>query len=250
MPADDLERLIAALEAGPSVADWIAAVSTLLTAFIAIGALFYAARQIKEAKAARELTSELEVKRAQPYVVVYTEESAATNLAIDLVVKNFGPTAATDVRVVLEPWPERTGRPEEGTRVGIPTFPVLAPGQEWRTSWVWSPERQDSGLPDRHEGFVTFLGIDDVELTSPVVLDLSIYTHREWIEVRGIHDAAQALRDIRDNQKKWTEDIHGGLNVVTRDGAAKDERQRIRMEELRRAHTDRAARTNTSPEQA
>ncbi|MGW9269060.1 hypothetical protein [Microbacterium sp. NPDC055599] len=247
MPTDDLDRIFAALEAGPSVTDWISAIATLLTAFIAIGALFYAAGQIKEAKAARLLASDLEVKRAQPYVVLYTEQSAATNLAIDLVIKNFGPTAATDVRVVLDPWPERAGRSDDGARVGIPTFPVLAPGQEWRTSWVWTPDRERSELPARHEGFVTFLGIDDEEFTSPVVLDLGIYTHREWIEVRGIHDAAQALRDIRDNQKKWTEDLHGSLSVVTRDGAAKDERERNRMEEVR---ARRAARATTPPEQA
>ncbi len=113
MPTDDLDRLFAALEAGPSVTDWISAIATLLTAFIAIGALFYAAGQIKEAKAARQLASDLEVKRAQPYVVLYTEQSAATNLAIDLVIKNFGPTAATDVRVVLDPWPERAGRSDD-----------------------------------------------------------------------------------------------------------------------------------------
>lgn len=250
MPPDDLDRIIAALAADHSITDWIAAISALLTAFIAIGALFYAAGQIKEARAARELTSDLEVKRAQPYVVMYTEESAATDLAIDLVIKNFGPTAATDVRVVLDPWPERAGRSDDSARVGIPAFPVLAPGQEWRTSWVWTPDREHSKLPERHEGFVTFLGINDEEFTSPVVLDLGIYAHREWVEVRGIHDAAQALRDIRDNQKKWTEDLHGSLSVVSRDGAAKDEKERIRMEELRRRHAERTARANTPPEQA
>ena len=238
MLTEYLERLLAALEAGPSAADWIAAVSTAITALIAGGALIFAWRQVDEAKQSRKLTRDLEIERAQPYVVAFTEESPATNLAIDLVIKNFGPTAATNVRVALDPWPERAGRHDEGARVGIPTFPVLAPGQEWRTAWVWAPDRKDSGLPERHEGTVTFLGIDDKELTSPVVLDLGVYMQREWVEVRGIHDAANALRDIRDNQKKWTEGVVGPLSVVTRDGDAKDQQERIRLTDLRRRNDE------------
>lgn len=249
MTPDDFERLLSVIGSGPSVTDWIAAASSILTVIIAAGALIYAAQQIKEAKAARSLARELDVERAQPYVVVFTEASEATNLAIDLVIKNFGPTAAKNVRVSLEPWPERAERDDDGARVGIPVFPVLAPGQEWRTSWVWAPDRKQSGLPDRHEGTVTFLGIDDAELSSPIVLDLSIYSKREWIEVRGIHDAAQALRDIRDNQKKWTESPNGPLSILTRDGAAKDERLRGRMQEMVRQRNERESRrTASNPE--
>lgn len=244
---DYLERLLSALEAGPSITDWIGAIATVLTMAIAAGALIYARQQINEAKAARQQTSDLEVKRSQPYVVAYAEESTATNLAIDLVIKNFGPTAATDVRIVLQPWPERAGRHDDSAKVAIPAFPVLAPGQEWRTSWVWTPDRKESGLPDRHDGFVTFLGIGDEEFTTPVILDLSVYTHREWIEVYGVHDAAKALREISKNQKLWTEGPRGGLSVFGRDGEARDEEERARRERLSQAlkARDNAANTPT-----
>ena len=249
MALDYCDRLLVAPRTGQSVTDWIAAIAMAVTALIALSALWFAWRQVLEAKAARELMREIEVERAQPYVVVFTEESAATNLAIDLVIKNFGPTAAKNVRVEIDPWPERAARSDGGARVGIPLFPVLAPGQEWRTSWVWAPDRKGSGLPDRHEGTVLFQGLRDADLSSPIVLDLSIYATREWIEVRGIHDAAQALRDIRDNQKKWTEGLSGPLSVMVRDGAEKDARERERLAEMKRRR-DEALRAQAQQQEA
>lgn len=196
MTAEELEQLLNAYTA-TSVADWLTAGSAVVTSLIAAGALIFAASQVKEAKATRELTRQLEVERAQPNVVAFTEPSSATNLAIDLVIKNFGATPAYNVRIDLEPWPQReneSGGEEE--RVGIPQLAVLAPGQEWRTSWSWGPNRHGSDLPDRHEGELRYLGINRAELKSPVVLDLGIYKERTWIEVRGVHDAANALREI------------------------------------------------------
>lgn len=240
---DQLEEIVRALQSGPSTTDWISAIAAVLTTLLAIGALIYAAKQIDEAKAARTLASQLEVERAQPYVVLYTEESPATNLAIDLVLKNFGPTAARDVRVSLDPWPEREDDSGGQAKVGIPAFPVLAPGQEWRTSWVWTPHISESDIPRRHEGKVTFRGIEDAELESPVVLDLGIYTQRRWTVVYGIHDAAKALREMEKNQKKWTEGPRGGLSVVARDGDDQDKKRRARREEQFRIYQDQQAQT-------
>lgn len=228
MTKDDLEALIAELRVPAPTAEWVAAASTAVTALVALAALWFAWHQVREARAARDQTRELDVKRSQPYVVAYTEDSAATNLAIDLVIKNFGPTAATSVRLELEPWPGRLDSANADPQpVGIPVFSALAPGQEWRTSWVWTPFLADrdasNPVPRRHEGHIRYRGIDDEELATPVALDLSIYTERQWVEVRTIHDAATALRDIRDNQKRWTEGLSGPLSVVTRDGNARDE---------------------------
>jgi len=229
-----LNRFLRALEE-PTVADWVAAIAAVLTFVIAGLALLYARRQVAEARASRSLAQELEVERAQPYVVAYTEPSGATPVIIDLVVRNYGATAATDVRISLNPWPMRRasadGKPE---KVEIPdVIPVLAPGQEWRTMWDSGIARKDSDLPDRHAGKVTFRGIKGVKRESDVVLDWTIYRSRRWVEVRGIHDAAVALREMKTIMKKWNESVHGALSVYVRDGNEKDRRDAAEVEAWR-----------------
>lgn len=219
---DVLEKLLEAVQ-DPLPTDWIAAISALVTGVVASIALIYAGVQVAQARRAREQAQHLETERAQPYVVAYMEPSAATNLAIDLVIKNYGQTAAQDVRFSVDPTPRRTS----GEEVLVPVqIPILAPGQEWRTSWDFTTDRMDSSLPDRHEGRVRFKGIGGAKRESEVVLDWSVYKSRRWVEVYGMHAAARALRDIRDQMKKWTEPPGGPLSVLVRSGDAKDEARR------------------------
>ena len=243
MNLDELRDLVASLRlAGPDAAT-VSATAAAVTALVAVAALWFAWNQVKEARAARELTQDLDIKRSQPYVVAFIEESGATQLALDLVIKNFGPTAARNVTVEIEPWPQRTGQTaRDVSPVGIPELPVLAPGQEWRTLWVWTPDRDDSGLPNRHEGFVDFEGLHDEKMRTPIVLDVDIYKPRHYVQVRGVHDVAEALRDMSLNQKKWTEGLNGPLSVLTRDGHAKDEREAKLAAEFRRRRAEADAR--------
>lgn len=230
-PHNMYDRLIDALES-PNAADWITAFVSLGTLVVAVLALLYARSQIKEAKSARQQAKDLELERAQPYVVAYSEPSGATPVIIDFVVKNYGGTAARNVRVEIDPWPVRTDGTENGERVGIPTvIPVLAPGQEWRAMWDNGLERKNSSHPDRHEGVVRYLGIGEAERTSEVVLDWSIYRTRRWVEVYGAHDAAKALREMSAAMKKWNESTHGGLAVYVRDGDRRDAEKRAQYEQ-------------------
>lgn len=226
MSGDEIEewlnRFLGAMEV-PTASDWIGAISAALTFVIAGIALLYARGQVSEARASRKLVQELEIERAQPYVVAYSEPSGATQVIIDLVVRNYGETAATDVRITLDPWPMRSVAGAQPERVAIPdVIPVLAPGQEWRTMWDSGITRSDSNLPDRHEGKVTFRGIKNAARESDVVLDWTIYKTRRWVEVRGIHDAAVALREMKTIMKKWNESVNGALRVYVRDGDEKD----------------------------
>ncbi|WIE74522.1 hypothetical protein [Curtobacterium sp. MCSS17_007] len=215
----DFERLLEAVQGtGPSVTDWIMAAAAVLTFGVALAAALYARKQIDEGKEARKQVAELEVERSQPYVVMYTEPSSASQVLIELVIKNYGQTAALDVRTDITPALRRTafGSTEP---VAMPdVIPVLAPGQEWRTLWDSGMTRKKSDLPDRHEGFVRYKGVGGAERVSKVVLDWSVYKTRRWVELKTVHHAAKALIEIQKNQKKWNESIHGGLGVVMRDG--------------------------------
>lgn len=227
--AEVARELIRAVQGNdPSTTDWISAVATALTLLIAIVAAFFAKGQLDEASKARKQTKKLELEKSQPYVVLTMEESVGPEF-IDLVIRNYGQTAAFDVKVELEPWPKRTHDKED---VGVPSvIPVMAPGQEWRTHWDTGRERVTSDLPKKHVGQVTYLGIDKEPMSSEVILDWSIYESRIWTVKHGMHDLAKAVRDIRDTHKKWSEPMNGGLKVVARDGDAKDEaRQRLNQE--------------------
>jgi hypothetical protein len=110
----------------------------------------------------------------------------------------------------------------------------LAPNQEWRTFFDVATVRAGrDDLPMTYKGIVTYDGIDGESQSSDVVIDLHHYKARIYTEVLGVHHAAKAQRDIRDTHKKWNEDIHGGLRVYTRDGAANDEKQARKVREYR-----------------
>jgi hypothetical protein len=217
----------------PNFTDWVSAISTFLTLVVAVGAGIVAWKQLGEASAAREQTKDLELEKSQPYVVMSMEESVSPQF-IDLVLRNYGPTAAYDVKVELDPWPKRT---HDGKDVQLPeVIPVMAPGQEWRTHWDEGSARMDSDLPEKHVGKVTFLGVERAALHSDAILDWSIYKSRIWTVMYGIHDLTQAVRTMRDTQKKWSENIHGGLKVFSRDGDAKDERFAEEARAIREEH--------------
>lgn len=224
-----LDRLIEAVDS-PNAADWIASIATLAAALVAIAAIGVAwhagAKQIDAADKAREQTKQLDVDRSQPYVVMTLEPSGATPEILDLVIKNYGATSASDVKVYCYPWPRRSAQYKGGepTLVAIPELPVLAPGQEWRVLWDNGRRRKDSELPVRHRGNVSYSGIDDKKLTSRILLDWSFYMERRWVVVRTMHDAAQALRDIRSLMNRFDSKVVGtsGLKVSAYDGEAQE----------------------------
>lgn len=213
-----------------SEADEWAALAAWITAAVALVAGGVAVGQLGEAR-------RLRFEQAQPYVVVCMEPSPASSWFVDLVVRNFGTTAAHDVRLQIEPAPQRHSG--KGDDVWLPAaIPVLAPGQEWRTYWD-SGERIESQLPRRHEAVVTFKdshGRTLPELRS--ILDWGVLENRVTIDIYGSHHAAKALRQIDKTLAGWREGPRG-LRAYVRDGDAKDARERERMEQRRREEQQR-----------
>jgi hypothetical protein len=211
--------------------DWTA-IAACATAAVAVAAGIIAFFQMLEARRLRR-------EQTQPYVVVYADENERGPYLIDIVVKNLGTTAATDVRIGFDPHPTQAAR-GESEKIAIPdVFPVLVPGQEWRTFWDSAIQRHDSGLPDRSKAVATFKdsrGKKEYELD--YVLDWATVMNRGTIVTRGLHDAAEALRDISKSVRRWSEGAGvKGLSVYTRSGDARDERMREAMEERRRGQT-------------
>lgn len=204
-----------------------AALAAWVTVGVAAGAGYVAIKQLNEAAALRR-------EQAQPYVAAYIEPSPAASVFIELVLKNFGATAAHDVKLKIDPPPTRAIDddlpPERRGDHWLPdVIPVLVPGQEWRTLWDSGLQRYDNGrtdFPEYHEGTVTYIDTHGAAHTTAAVLDWRMLTSREVMEVYGEHHSAKALREISKTITKWNESAAGGLKVVARDGDAKDERAR------------------------
>jgi len=209
---------------GPDV--W-AAIATWVGACVALAAGIAVATigrsQLAEARRLRR-------EQAQPYVVVFAQESDSGPWNIDLVIKNFGETAATDVRVTFSaPLDSAVLRtPPSHSPIKTPeVIPVLVPGQEWRTFWDSTQARDEAkDLPQRYTATVVFSDSHrrPVDAHYEFVIDWQVLLDRGFVQVYNVHHIADALRDIRDDLRRVKS--HHGLNVVVRDGDAMDGRDR------------------------
>jgi hypothetical protein len=204
--------------------DW-SAIAAWLTAAVAIAAAVAALRQVAEAR-------RLRAEQAQPYVVAYLEESGVSRF-IDLVIRNLGSTAATDVQISMEPEPERALARGDGNFSPLlpKAFPVLVPGQEWRTLFDTTMARAESDLPKRYDARVRFKdarGRECFEFT--YVLDWSLMIDRASVTIYGIHDIAKAVRDMSKVVARWKEGAGSkGIAVYVRDGDARDARMKAQL---------------------
>jgi hypothetical protein len=113
---------------------------------------------------------------------------------------------------------------------GIPTMP---PGRTWTALFERGPDRKDrDDLPRAYDVTVTFRDSQNRKYSLPYRLDLDIFFGIRNLGIYDMHDAAEALREIKKTVGEWT-DGHHGLAVFARDGDAKDERSREQMRKHR-----------------
>jgi len=207
----------------------VAAVTGLGTLLVAVVAARYAKKQVDGARAQLDEARTLRKEQAQPYVVMYAEPAEHDPNVIDLVLKNFGTTAALDVRPDVQPALRQSRSGGSARDIMLPAvIPILAPGQEWRTFWDHGIARHDVNLPDRHEGLVRFRDSEGKEHQTPVLLVWSILMNKSWIESYGAHHAAQALRGLDKTLAKWLRQDKV-LQVATYDGKKRDREQAARQ---------------------
>lgn len=218
--------------------EWQAAAAVATFAIATIAAVL-ALVQVRQARLLRE-------EQARPYVVVYLERTEDNSL--DLVVKNFGLTAARNVHLSSTPdlhivW--------NGAREPLKTFellPILAPGQDWRTIYDFADQR---GRADDTTTFSVTVYSEDSHhrrLTPETyLLDANVYAGVEYMERKGMHDIGESLETIAKQTSYWTEGHHG-LAVFTRDGAQKDLQSAQRMRDMRARRASQQAPVEPPPE--
>lgn len=211
-------------EGWTAIATWVGA---CVAVAVGIAAATVGNRQLSEARRLRR-------EQAQPYVVVFTDSSGGDPRHLDLVIKNVGKTAATNVRMVFSAPLESAvlrGHPNHSPVKTPARIPVLVPDQEWRTFWDFTPARDEAkDLPEHYTATVTFDDSQGQTVGSYTFeIDWRVLIDRGFITVYNLHDVATALREISEVLRRVKS--HDGLDVVVRDGDAIDERRRQHYEE-------------------
>jgi hypothetical protein len=182
------------------------ATAEVATAIVALCAAFLGLRQLRESQALR-LRQEIDAQilrrdRTQPYVAVFMEPLSAVDPKFqELVIKNFGATAAYNVQVVSEPEMVREWE-GKSQKVPLPVVPTLAPGQEWRALWDFFPRRHSAGLPSRHDVTVSFEDSHGESFEFDYVLDGAVNIDRLSVKTFSLHHGVKELKKIREQLKK------------------------------------------------
>lgn len=190
---------------------------------LAIAAAIFGFFQFREARRVRS-------EQAQPYVAIFMEPTEADPNAVDLIVKNFGATAAHDISITIDPPPKSSvnGAVDDVT---VPSkISTLVPGQAWSTFWDTTFHRENTGLPERHTATINFKDSRNKQL-GPYTFDLdwAQIMGRGWIVTHGMHQLAGAVREIRDEYKHRGDRSYS--HVLVYSGDERDRRERERWEQ-------------------
>lgn len=180
----------------------VAAWSALALGVIALVVMNY---QIRRNRA-------LTFEQTRPYVSMLMEPHVADWHVIELVVRNFGRTAAYDIRFSF-PNPPTVAEYENASdgyadvvELQLPReLPTLAPGQEWRMVWDSALDRAEigHGVESRFEGTVIYYDRPEQRpgwrfwrrgrrpLETKVVLDWDALPPVQRIELMTTHDLAK-----------------------------------------------------------
>jgi hypothetical protein len=172
---------------------------------LGILALLFTNRQLR-------LNRRLAAEQVRPHVAMFMEPHSTDWHVIELVVRNFGQTAAYDIRFSF-PNPPTVAEYENAAdgyadvvELQLPReLPVLAPGQEWRMVWDSALDRAEIGTgiesrftgtliyydrPDRPRGW-RFWQRERPQLQTDVVLDWDALPPVQRIELMTTHDLAK-----------------------------------------------------------
>lgn len=165
--------------------------------------------QERQAREAIETQVRIAEEQAQPNVVLYTELNSSVKQFIEIVVKNFGTTPAYHVKAAFDPPLKATPNLVSKGKladVPIPEFPILAPGQEWRTGWDHSISRKQ-----HQKKWAPLAGKTESELTDQQKLAIQAhmsytgetYSYEQVIAdmtLPSVHTAAVSYEDSHGKQ--------------------------------------------------
>jgi len=139
------------------------------------------------------MASEMKLSReeqAKPSVVCYFEHNKKVKTTYDFIIKNFGKSMASDVRLVFSP--ELRGRFTQSPLKGK-TFKAMAPGYEWRTLWD-SFLSNDPSAPDEFIAKVSYRWGPHKKLEEyDVSFDIKSLVGTRRLRETSIEDSVEAI---------------------------------------------------------
>lgn len=188
------------------IATIVAAAGTLLAAFFALCAIWQ--------------TSRLTKQKSQPYVAASLEPHQHVPWVMELVVANYGQTAATNVHITIDPEPFRVvledsedpDSPTNETPLLYPeTLSVLVPGQRWGTTWDSIFMRHEHNkLPTQYTITLTYDGIKGKrQPQTEYALDWDMYLARGHLGYKTISNIGDDIAGIKKAMDKMV-----GPNLV------------------------------------
>jgi hypothetical protein len=191
----------------------VEALATVGLLLIATAAAWIALAQVNEARRLRR-------EQAQPYVVAGMRSNPTSPMIMEIFLRNYGNTAAFDVRVEADP-PLTSQWDAEHTELVIlfDALPTMAPGEEWATLWDSATTRWESSQPLRSTLTVSFVDTFGKKHVAEYVLDWDAHKHRQYVVKKGMHELATAAAKLSDSVGRVVAD--GAL--VTQDKAKRRE---------------------------
>lgn len=198
---DNLWQIIAR-NAGP-----IQALCAVATVVIAVVAAIIALRQLAAGY-------RIHREQAQPYVAVGMRSLDQVDAHfIQFFVRNFGQTAAFDVRLTSEPPLQQARQGEQAEPMWVfDVLPTLVPGDEWTQLLGFAPAHFEGGLPMKYAVTVTWKDSGGEPHAAQYILDWEAHRNRSSVSQKTVHHLAGTMRDV-DKDLKGIEKALGRLGT-------------------------------------
>jgi len=220
----------------------LAAAAAIVQAVVLFFALFYASKQLGEARKTREAT-------LRPFVVVDLDADSPPQH--HRTISNLGPIMARDVRFVFDPPLASSiydSPPISELRLLKEGLDYLAPGKRIRLLFDFSPNRWNGGtlkpgLSQRHDVAITYrsaLSTDGRVFEERTTLDLNLYFDTRYSRRATLTDVEKQLKELIKVLSGWSSSMPKGVRTVTPEAEqAAAETWRHEVEQRRRESGDR-----------
>lgn len=214
--------------------DAVGALSALATFLVALAAALLAWRQLKTTRGTR-------LDQTRPYVMVTIEQGLTWFQFLDVVVANAGAGPAHDVRITVDPPLASTyddsdrEAPISSSRYFNEAIPLMPPDYRMRTFFDdYTRRYSKADMPTVFTFTVSYHDGHGHNWTETIVQDLALMNDLEFMQVYGIHDAANALREIEKHLRKAPFVKGQPLDVTVENREVRESRLRDARMERRR----------------